>query len=108
MWRVFIIHVSVKAFADASSGHGDWEHVTLLFRAESGVLRDSSAVKVQKEERTNTRALPKEATGRPRDRRLVGLFSASSAVANLQWHGFGKIRGDERDIDDGKYGMDDH
>ena len=30
------------------------------------------------------------------------------AVDNLPWHGFGKIRGDERDIDDGKYGMDDH
>lgn len=32
--------------------------------------------------------------------------SASSAVDNLPWRGFGKIRGDERDIDDGKYGMD--
>ena len=31
-----------------------------------------------------------------------------SVVDNLPWHGFGKIRGDERDIDDGKYGMDDH
>ena len=30
----------------------------------------------------------------------------SSAVDNLPWRGFGKIRGDERDIDDGKYGMD--
>ena len=29
-----------------------------------------------------------------------------SAVDNLPWHGFGKICGDERDIDDGKYGMD--
>ena len=40
--------------------------------------------------------------------RVGASRSASSVVANLPWHGFGKIRGDERDIDDGKYGMDDH
>ena len=34
------------------------------------------------------------------------LLSVSSAVENLSWHGFGKICGDERGIDDGKYGMD--
>ena len=38
--------------------------------------------------------------------RVGASRSASSAVDNLPWHGFGKIRGDERDIDDGKYGMD--
>ena len=40
-------------------------------------------------------------------RECVGASrSASSAVDNLPWHGFGKIRGDERGIDDGKYSMD--
>ena len=43
---------------------------------------------------------------RPADIRT--RHSSPSAVDNLPWHGFGKIRGDERDIDDGKYGMDDH
>ena len=38
--------------------------------------------------------------------RVGASRSASSAVDNLPWHGFGKIRSDERDIDDGKYGMD--
>ena len=47
-----------------------------------------------------------EVACRPADIRT--RYSASSAVDNLPWHGFGKIRGDERDIDDGKYGMDDH
>ena len=39
-------------------------------------------------------------------RNLCDSFGSSSLIANLPWHGFGKIRGDERDIDDGKYGMD--
>ena len=38
--------------------------------------------------------------------RVGASRSASFAAANLLWHGFGKIRGDERGIDDGKYGMD--
>ena len=38
--------------------------------------------------------------------RVGASRSASSVVDNLPWRGFGKIRGDERDIDDGKYGMD--
>ena len=38
--------------------------------------------------------------------RVGASRSAFSAVDNLPWHGFGKICGDERDIDDGKYGMD--
>ena len=41
---------------------------------------------------------------RPADIRT--RYSSPSAVDNLPWHGFGKICGDERDIDDGKYGMD--
>ena len=41
---------------------------------------------------------------RPADIRT--RYSSLSAVDNLPWHGFGKICGDERDIDDGKYGMD--
>ena len=35
--------------------------------------------------------------------RGIPLFPA---VDSLPWHGFGKICGDERGIDDGKYGMD--
>ena len=38
--------------------------------------------------------------------RVGASRSLSSAVENLLWHGFGKILGDERGIDDGKYGMD--
>ena len=38
--------------------------------------------------------------------RVGASRSLSSAVENLSWHGFGKILGDERGIDDGKYGMD--
>ena len=38
--------------------------------------------------------------------RVGASRSAFSAVDNLPWHGFGKICGDERGIDDGKYGMD--
>ena len=38
--------------------------------------------------------------------RVGASHSLSSAVENLLWHRFGKICGDERDIDDGKYGMD--
>ena len=38
--------------------------------------------------------------------RVGASRSASFAVDNLPWHGFGKICGDERGIDDGKYGMD--
>lgn len=38
--------------------------------------------------------------------RVGASRSSLSAVDNLPWHGFGKIRGEERDIDDGKYGMD--
>ena len=41
---------------------------------------------------------------RPADIRT--RYSSLFAVDNLPWHGFGKICGDERDIDDGKYGMD--
>ena len=43
-------------------------------------------------------------TCRPADIRM--RHSYPSVVANLPWRGFGKICGDERDIDDGKYGMD--
>ena len=41
-------------------------------------------------------------------RNLCDSFGSSSLIANLPWHGFAIIRGDERDIDDGKYGIDDH
>ena len=39
-------------------------------------------------------------TCRPADIRM--RHSYPSVVANLPWRGFGKICGDERDIDDGK------
>ena len=75
MWRVFIIHVLYRALTGASNRRGCHGTRHILFRAEGGVLRDSSAVKVQMVERMEMRTLPQEATWRPRDRRPVCLFS---------------------------------